>query len=198
MPGSQTSEVWFEELKRYLHRVLPEYMVPARFGLLAKLPTTMGGKLNRKALPILETHVHEANGHVLGPRDSMEEKLASAFQQILGLSESVSVDDDFFNDLGGDSLLAAQLISKLRDDATTASLTVRCLYEARTVANLAKLVSGERYSKCSPLSTHHRTNTRANVYDAIRKQQLTPASRDQTRKFNAGSGATTCVECKRK
>src|SRR5262249_55865150 len=47
-------------------------------------------------------------------------------------------DDDFFRVLGGDSLLAAQLISKLRDDPATATLTVRDLYESRTVAELAK------------------------------------------------------------
>ena len=107
----------------------------------------MSGKLNRKALPVLEIHVHEANGHVLAPRTPLEEKLASAFQQILRMTESVSVDDDFFHVLGGDSLLAAQLISKLRDDPATAALTVRDVYDARTVAELAKRADAAGESK---------------------------------------------------
>jgi non-ribosomal peptide synthetase-like protein len=68
----------------------------------------------------------------------MEDKLAVAFRRILEVNEAVSVDQDFFNDLGGDSLLAAGLISTLRDDPATEVLTVRDLYEARTVAELAK------------------------------------------------------------
>src|SRR5204863_2262660 len=123
-----------------LRAVLPEYMVPGRFGVLAKLPTTVSGKLNRRELPVLEAHSTEVNGHVLAPQNPLECQLAGAFQNILAMSENVSVDHDFFNDLGGDSLLAAQLISKLRDDSATASLTVRDLYETRTVAGLAKRV----------------------------------------------------------
>src|SRR5439155_6170059 len=55
----------------------------------------------------------------------------------LGLGDPISVDDDFFHDLGGDSLRAAVTISLLRDEPATAGLTVRDLYETRTVAGLA-------------------------------------------------------------
>ena len=64
----------------------------------------------------------------------------AAVQKVLNLSTRISIDDDFFHGLGGDSLLAAELISNLRDDPATASLTVRSVYEARTVAELAKRV----------------------------------------------------------
>jgi acyl carrier protein len=60
-----------------------------------------------------------------------------AVARALGLPDPVSIDDDFFVDLGGDSLRAAMLISSLRDDPATANLTVRDVYEARTAAALA-------------------------------------------------------------
>ena len=105
----------FDALKDALRQVLPEYMVPSRFGLLDHLPTSVSGKLNRRGLPVLEAQADEANGQVLAPRTPMEEKLAQAVQKVLKISKSISIDDDFFLDLGGDSLLAAQLISKLRE-----------------------------------------------------------------------------------
>jgi non-ribosomal peptide synthetase-like protein len=138
VPEDSAHPPCFEQLKEALGKLLPAYMVPSHFGLLAQVPTSVSGKLNRRALPLLEIHVHEANGQVLAPRTPLEEKLALAFQEILELEEKVSVDDDFFNVLAGDSLLAAQLISKLRDDPVTSGLTVRDVYDARTVANLAK------------------------------------------------------------
>lgn len=129
----------FEKLKARLREVLPEYMVPSHFGMLPQLPTSLSGKLNRRALPVLEIKVHEVKEPV-APSNALEAKLGMAMQAILKLREPVSVADDFFNDLGGDSLLAAQLISKLRDDPVTASLTVRDVYEARTIAHLARRV----------------------------------------------------------
>ncbi len=138
VPTNPADPPHFDNLKAAVHEQLPEYMVPARFGLLAALPTSVSGKLNRRALPTLEIHAPEPHGRILDPRDDSEERIAAAVRQVLGLKERISVDHDFFNDLGGDSLRAAVLISTLRDDPRTASLTVRDVYETRTVAGLAK------------------------------------------------------------
>ena len=129
-----------DDLKRALRQVLPEYMVPSRIGILDQLPTTTSGKLDRKNLPVLDIQGPEDRGSVVAPRNQAEGKLALAIQKTLGLEESVSVDHDFFNDLGGDSLQAALLISRLREEPDTASLTVRDVYEARTVAELARRI----------------------------------------------------------
>ena len=128
----------FDALKDALKGTLPAYMVPNRFGILALLPTTVSGKLNRRELPVLEETGQELSVLASTPRSAMEEKLAAAVQKTLHLTRDIAVESDFFNDLGGDSLLAAQLISRLRDDPATAALTVRCLYEARTIAELAR------------------------------------------------------------
>jgi non-ribosomal peptide synthetase-like protein len=129
----------FGELKASVARVLPHYMVPSRFGLLASLPTNVSGKLNRKALPLLDSSGDDESRPTVAPRDRVEEIIEAAARRVLGRSRAVSVEDDFFNDLGGDSLRAAQLISRLRDEAALAHLTVRDLYETRTVAELARL-----------------------------------------------------------
>jgi non-ribosomal peptide synthetase-like protein len=140
VPEVRNAPPCFETLRLALQQALPAYMVPSFFGILDRLPTSISGKLNRKALPVLEIHVHNCKSDIVQPRNPIEEKLAAAFQAILKISDPVSVVDDFFRVLGGDSLLAAQLISRLRDDPTTAVLTVRDLYESRTVTELAKRV----------------------------------------------------------
>ncbi|PYT09181.1 MAG: amino acid adenylation protein, partial [Acidobacteria bacterium] len=128
----------FDDLKKSLLRVLPAYMVPSRFAILDDLPTTVGGKLNRHALPLLETQDRERDKRKVSPRSLIEARVQAAFCEVLRLNAGVDIHDDFFNDLGGDSLNAAELISVLRDEPSTASITVRDLYEARSVAELAK------------------------------------------------------------
>ena len=130
-------------LKASLREKLPAYMIPGRFASIKQLPTTVGGKLNRGALPFLEPNGDNGRPDPTLPRDGMEKRLYSAFREVLRLNGGVSVDDDFFNDLGGDSLHAAELISLLRDDPATASVTVRDLYEGRSVAELAKRVRAD-------------------------------------------------------
>jgi non-ribosomal peptide synthetase-like protein len=122
-------------LRATLAALLPAPMVPARIGLLDRLPTTVGGKLARAALPRLAP---EASARTLvPPRDEVEALVLAAFERVLGATGRVSVEDDFFLDLAGDSLRAAEVVTTLRDDPSTASLGVRDLYVARSVAALA-------------------------------------------------------------
>ncbi|HEX4609892.1 MAG TPA: amino acid adenylation domain-containing protein [Urbifossiella sp.] len=140
VPHDPAAPPHFDEVKAALRQLLPEYMVPSHFGLLPALPTTTGGKLNRRALPTLDVHTPDDPGHAVAPRDAAEAKVAAAVGRVLDLTAGVSVELDFFHDLGGDSLRAALLISLLREDPETAGLAVRDLYEARTVAGLAARV----------------------------------------------------------
>ena len=126
----------FEDLASALRTALPAYMVPGRFQLIESLPRTVGAKLNRQALPTIEAPVISAPRPAIAPASPIELRVASAVAEVLALPSVVSVADDFFVDLGGDSLRAALLISSLRDDPATASLTVRDVYETRTVAGL--------------------------------------------------------------
>ncbi len=125
-------------LKALLEKALPAYMVPSRIGFLPELPKTLGGKLNRPALPLLPEEEPEAARPFVAPRSVLESKIAEVFRDVLERQGPVSVEDDFFSDLGGDSLSAALAVSLLRDDPATASLTARDLYDGRTAAALAR------------------------------------------------------------
>jgi non-ribosomal peptide synthetase-like protein len=139
VPADRLKLPHFDQLKEAIRRQLPEYMVPSHFGILDRLPRQVSGKVDRRALPLLEVHA-ELSGPVVSPRNPIEGKVAAVFRQVLGITEAIGVDRDFFHDLGGDSLRAAMAISLLRNDPATASLAVRDLYESRTVENLARRV----------------------------------------------------------
>lgn len=123
-------------LRALLGRELPAYMVPARLAVVPELPKSVGGKLDRRRLPVVDDG---AGRDPVAPRNPREASIAAAIRLVLPGDGPVSVLDDFFADVGGDSLAAAQLISLLREDPATAGLTVRDVYEARTVEGLARL-----------------------------------------------------------
>ena len=137
VPADASNPPHFDELRAAIRNQLPEYMVPSHFDVLVELPRSVSGKLDRRSLPIMEVHA-DGNGPVVAPQNPIEERVAAAFRQAIGIVEAIGVDRDFFHDLGGDSLRAAMVISLLRDDPATAALAVRDLYEARTVEALAK------------------------------------------------------------
>ncbi|HZU46915.1 MAG TPA: amino acid adenylation domain-containing protein, partial [Mycobacterium sp.] len=116
---------------------LPAYMVPAAVVVLEALPLTVNGKLDRRALPAPE---YQDTDRYRAPATPTEEILAGIYAQVLGVGR-VGVDDSFF-DLGGDSLSAMRLIATI-NKGLNAGLTVRAVFEAPTIAQLAPRIGAE-------------------------------------------------------
>jgi amino acid adenylation domain-containing protein/thioester reductase-like protein len=125
------------DLRTYLLQKLPEYMVPSNFVTLEALPLTPSGKVDRKALPVVVGSRPGSDRAYVAPRTPLEEALASAWAEVLGV-ERIGVHDNFF-DVGGHSLLAARLAARLAQ-ATGVEVPLRALFEVPTVAGLARFL----------------------------------------------------------
>jgi amino acid adenylation domain-containing protein len=119
------------ELRAWLSRELPDSMVPAAWVFLDVLPLTPNGKVDRAALPAPE----RGEDSWVAPRNETEEALAEIFAEVLGLPR-VGAEDDFFA-LGGHSLTATQVLSRVRS-RLGADLPPRALFDHPTVAALAR------------------------------------------------------------
>ncbi|MEA2602871.1 MAG: hypothetical protein QOF89_3863 [Acidobacteriota bacterium] len=129
------------QLRAYLKERLPEHMVPAAFVLLPSLPLTSNGKVDRGALPAPDPGRPGLAGGGAAPRTPVEEKLAPIWTDVLRV-ERVGVHDNFF-DLGGDSILSIQLVSRARRAGIF--FTPREVFEHQTIAELASVARlGER------------------------------------------------------
>ncbi len=132
------------ELRDALASTLPNHLVPSMILFLDAIPRLPNGKVNRGALadsvpsgPALEPSSQRS------PSTPTEELIAGIWSQILNLEgDQFGVDEDFF-ELGGHSLLATQVLSRLRQ-ALTVDIPLRRLFQARTVATLARLVDRQR------------------------------------------------------
>src|SRR5215212_3099852 len=123
------------ELRAHLKQRLPEYMVPSTFIFLEELPLTPNGKVNRKALPAPETDLSATS--YIAPRTPVEEILCGIWAEVLGV-KGVGVDANFF-EVGGHSLKATQVISRIRESFQV-ELPLRTIFEAPTIELLAASV----------------------------------------------------------
>jgi acyl-coenzyme A synthetase/AMP-(fatty) acid ligase/acyl carrier protein len=105
-------QVSINSIKSYLKTKLPAYMVPSRFLFLSEIPVLESGKLDRNSLPSIEDVRPDIDVEYVAPRNPMEETLAQIWCEILQI-DRVGIYDNFF-DLGGQSLMATQMISRIR------------------------------------------------------------------------------------
>jgi amino acid adenylation domain-containing protein len=125
------------EMRDWLLKKLPDYMVPAQFVWLDALPLTPNGKVDRNALPEPDPSAAQAGSVFVPPRGPVEEALAAVWRELLG-QDRVGVHDNFF-DLGGHSLIATQLLARVRNTFAVEP-PLREFLEGATIAGLARLV----------------------------------------------------------
>jgi acyl carrier protein len=124
------------QLRNYLRERLPEYMVPGAFVRLDAVPLTANGKVDRRALPA--PMVNQTNGSTfVAPRVASEQELADIWGQLLQL-EPIGVRDNFF-DLGGHSLMATQLVSRVINRFGV-DLKLQDVFNSPTIEELAALI----------------------------------------------------------
>ncbi|MFF2133879.1 amino acid adenylation domain-containing protein, partial [Streptomyces olivochromogenes] len=136
------------ELREHLSSRLPEYMIPAVFVRLDRLPLTPSGKVDRRSLPEPEVDTTQLAGAYVAPRTGAEEALARVWADVLGV-DRVGVHDNFF-ELGGDSILSIQVVSRARQ-ALGIHLSPRLLFDAPTVAGLAAATPEWRETPAIPV-----------------------------------------------
>jgi amino acid adenylation domain-containing protein/FkbM family methyltransferase len=120
-------------LREYLAGHLPPYMLPSSIVVMEALPRTFTGKVNRQALP----PPRESRSEYVAPRNQIEELLAGLFSQLLK-TDRIGVNDNFF-DLGGQSILAMQLLARIKDSFGI-DIALRDLFTVADLGGLSRLI----------------------------------------------------------
>ena len=126
-----------DQLRKFLKKRLPEYMIPSSFNLLETMPLTPAGKIDRQSFPKPEKKRLADSRSYIAPQTETQIKLAAIWQEVLKISE-VGLHDDFF-ELGGHSLLATQVHSRLQQTFAT-RFDLRNLFEASTLLELSDVI----------------------------------------------------------
>lgn len=126
-------------LRSHLEKALPPYMVPSIYVTLEKFPLNVNGKIDRNALPAPTWE--SAKKEYVAPRSELESILAALWCEIFGV-EKIGIHESFF-DLGGDSLTAARMVSKMREKITQ-EIPLSAIFEAVSIAELADQLESQQ------------------------------------------------------
>ncbi|GEM_PF-6629108 len=139
-------------LRHYLQQKLPNYMIPSTYVLVDALPLTIHGKVDLKALSVSEKAKQKLEKAVVASRTPIEKQLVEIWLKDLGLSQ-IGIHDNFF-EIGGDSLLATQLINRVAE-IFKVYLPLSQLLEAPTIASLSQLIETIIQTKPVMEDVHH-------------------------------------------
>jgi len=133
-------ELRVEQMRAQLREQLPEYMIPAVFMELEKLPLTVNGKVDRRALPALGVRKHESDKAFTAPRNTVEIALAKVWEELLGVAP-VGITDNFF-DLGGSSIMAVRMMAQVEKQFGR-EIPLTTLFKGATIEYLAEVLNQE-------------------------------------------------------
>ncbi|MGB8507211.1 MAG: phosphopantetheine-binding protein, partial [Pyrinomonadaceae bacterium] len=143
--AEQTPDV--SQLRGFIREELPDYMVPSAFVFLDTLPLTPSGKVNRLALPPPLEARPESDAAGMPPRTPVEKELAAIWSELLR-TEQIWADDNFF-DLGGHSLMATRLLSRVRLHFHV-EVALQDFFKRPTITGLAEVIGEEFINRASP------------------------------------------------
>ena len=144
--GANCGEPEVGKLRDFLKARLPKYMIPSGFIFLKRMPLTAHGKVDRIALAATHSRPKVAANTFVWPRNSTEETLSDIWSNLLKV-EPIGVFDNFF-ELGGHSLLAGQVLVRVAE-AFKVSLPLKVLFEAPTIADLARRITSTGHAPSS-------------------------------------------------
>jgi acyl carrier protein len=130
-------ELKINQLSASLKEKLPNYMLPSAFVVLDSLPLTAGGKIDRSLLPHPKKTRHQSNATFTAASTAIEKALARLWSEIIEVDE-IGIHDDFV-ELGGDSLLAARIVSEV-NNIFPLQQPLKTLFDTPTVAKLVHFV----------------------------------------------------------
>jgi aryl carrier-like protein len=154
VPSAQAPSPSTAELRAFLRRTLPEYMVPWAFVTLDAMPVTANGKLDRAALPAPRPTAATA---AVAPRNALEREIAAAWREVLGVS-SIGVEENFF-EVGGSSLLIGKLQARLRRSLGK-DVSFVDLFRHPTIESLARSLAEAPAPEALDEQARARTDTR--------------------------------------
>ncbi|MCR8937086.1 non-ribosomal peptide synthase/polyketide synthase [Brevibacillus laterosporus] len=136
-------EVVLADLRKFVSKELPAYMVPTYFVQLLELPTTANGKVDKRALPEPQ-HIGVAAKEYVAPRNMIEEQLAAIWQEVLEI-DPIGITDQFF-EIGGHSLKAMHLISKVYEYMQE-ELPLHLVFQHPTIEKMAEFILHKQYEQ---------------------------------------------------
>jgi amino acid adenylation domain-containing protein len=172
--GRDGAEVEAGQLRSYLRKHLPEYMVPGVIVSLKEMPLTPNGKMDRRALPAPDFSQRELE--CVTPRTEVERQISAIWREALGI-DHFGVHDNFF-DLGGHSLLMAQVHNKLQETLSI-EITIVEMFQYPTISSLAKHLSFNESEQHSSEQSQLRVTTRKE--SARRQRQSRMKNLQQTK-----------------
>ena len=177
------SDVGPTDLRNWLKDCVPDYMIPAAFVMLDELPLCANGKIDRRRLP--EPEASRRDGEYIEPLSELERTIANIWSKVLR-TDKVGVKDNFFS-LGGHSLMATQVISRLRN-ALSVEVPLAAVFQAPTIAEFAAVVAGLQTSSNSTIEPSRRYLQPEGRTQAARR--VAGLEVQEGNEFKEGSGIT--------
>lgn len=161
-------DIDINEVRNYLSKHLPKYMIPQFYMQMESLPYTPNGKVDRKALPEIKAQIEKTKK--IAPRNDIDAKLVDVFKDLLHI-DKISINDSFF-DLGGDSLSAINLCTRIQSKFN-AQLSVRDILDNPVLQDLSDVISNSMDLGSSKADTNNSSNylkiVRDNSTNTIKK-----------------------------